>query len=289
MEKLFHKNAIHVRKIELIVKDLKQSLDFYTTQLGFQIIDETDRFVSIGVNGEEIIRLYENKDARPIDKTLGIYHFAILLPSRKELSRFLKHCISKQIPITGAADHLVSEAIYLLDPDGIGIEITSDRDQEFWNIEKQSVPMGTMPFDYTGVYYETSDEGESFKYLPKDTIIGHLHLQVKDLPSSSNFYEKDLGFQITSKDFQGAVFMSDEHYHHHIALNSWMTGKYLSHTDDTVGMKSFSIEYPTCEKLIHALEQLKADNREIKETLEGYLIHDLDKNSLYLDIKHTNH
>jgi len=289
MEKLFHKNAIHVRKIELIVKDLKRSIEFYTSQLGFQLIDETERFVSLGVNGDEILRLFENKEAKPIDKTLGIYHFAILLPNRKALSRFLKHCIAKQIPITGAADHLVSEAIYLLDPDGIGIEITADRNQEFWNPEKQSVPMGTLPFDYTGVYYETLEEGDSFTQLPEDTILGHLHLQVKDLSSSSQFYEKSLGFQITSKDFQGAVFMSDEHYHHHIALNSWMTGKYIAHTDDSIGMKSFSIEYPTCEKLISALEHIKEANIEIKETIEGYLIRDMDKNAVYLDIKHSDY
>lgn len=290
MDRKYHSDAIHVRKIELIVRDLDKSVEFYRDQLGFRLLQKKDGHVSLTVNDQdEILRLVENPDAVPLDKRLGIYHYAILLPVRKYLSLFLKHCIEKQIPITGAADHLVSEAIYLLDPDGIGIEVTSDRDAEYWNQEKQSIPMDTLPFDYTGVYYETEEQGQTFKFLPKNTIIGHLHLQVKDLSKSSAFYEKSLGFQITSKDFKGVVFMSDENYHHHIALNTWMTKHYSNRQDDAVGMKSFTLEYPTCEKLIKALDQLKNSETTIVETLEGYKILDWDQNTIYLDIKHTSY
>lgn len=282
----YHTLAIHIHKIELNVSNIEKSLDFYINNLGFTVLKRTNDFVSLSVDHtNEMIRLYETKDALPIDRKLGIYHFALLLPTRKDLSVFLKHLIQNQIPITGAADHLVSEAIYLQDPDGIGIEIACDRDQTYWDNDKLSVPMDTLPFDYPGVYYEDSNN-TSFTKLPQDTIIGHLHLQVSDLESACDFYHNTIGFEITSKDFGGAVFLADASYHHHLALNIWNQatkkekGKYL-------GLESFTIQYPYCEKLIHSLSELKAQKKPIEETLNGYLISDFDSNRIYLEIKHN--
>ncbi len=284
----YHYQAIHVHRIYLVVKDIKRSTQFYTKNLGMSIYKTTSEYVSLTVNHQdEMIRLYENIDATSLDKKLGIYHFALLLPSRKDLSIFLKHLIKNQIPITGAADHLVSEAIYLQDPDGIGIEIASDRNQDYWDIDTLSVPMNTDPFDYSGVYYEDS-ENHVFDKLPIDTVIGHLHLQVKDVEKSSDFYKENIGFEITSKDFAGAVFMADAKYHHHLALNSWMSKQNTSSSENQIGLKSFTILYPMCEKLINTLNALKKHGIEVKETLEGYLITDVDNYKLLLDIRHTS-
>lgn len=285
MLKKYHQNAIHIERIVLQIKDLKRSLDFYVQQLGFSILKQTENSASLTTDHQsEILHLVENKEVGPIDQKLGIYHFALLLPNRKDLSLFLKHLINEQIPITGAADHYVSEAIYLQDPDGIGIEIACDRDQDYWKIETNSVPMMTEPFDYSGVYYESAD-GDAFTKLPKDTIIGHLHLQVNDLNQSEKFYEDIIGFQITSKDFQGAVFMSDEKYHHHLALNIWSKENPRETFENKVGLLSFTIEYPICEKLIHTLNQMGDAHLSYEETTLGYLLTDPDHNKVYLDIK----
>lgn len=282
----YHTLAIHIHKIELNVSSIEKSLDFYINNLGFTVLKRTNDFVSLTVDQtNEMIRLYETKDASPIDRKLGVYHFALLLPTRKDLSIFLKHLIQNQIPITGAADHLVSEAIYLQDPDGIGIEIACDREQIYWDNDKLSVPMDTLPFDYPGVYYEDKDHSE-FTKLPQNTIIGHLHLQVSDLEKACDFYHHTIGFEITSKDFGGAVFLADASYHHHLALNRLVeTNPNLQ--SKHIGVESFTIQYPYCEKLIYSLNELKTQKKPIEETLNGYLIRDFDSNRIYLEIKHN--
>jgi len=282
----YHTLAIHIHKIELNVSNIDKSLDFYINNLGFSILRRTKDFVSLTTDQtNEIIRLYEKKEALPIDRKLGIYHFALLLPTRKDLSVFLKHLIQNQIPITGAADHLVSEAIYLQDPDGIGIEIACDREPIYWDNDKLSVPMNNLPFDYPGVYYEDTEHLEFIK-LPQETIIGHLHLQVGDLEKACSFYHDVIGFEITSKDFGGSVFLADASYHHHLALN--MLNQENDETNEKyLGIESFTIQYPFCEKLIHSLNELKNQKKNIEETLNGYLINDYDANRIYLEIKHN--
>lgn len=286
MEQRYHKEAIHVQKIELIVKDLNRSLDFYVNSLGFSVKEQSDSFAILTCNHEdELIRLEENKGADPIDKQLGIYHFAILLPSRKALSKFLHHVINRQIPITGAADHLVSEAIYLQDPDGIGIEISRDRSDSEWYGKNHVLKMDTLAFDYSGVYYEALDEAP-FEKLPKDTVVGHLHLQVKDLRNETRFYEEILGFHIMNDSFPDAVFMSDNEYHHHLAINSWNTNGQVSKSANALGLKSFSIQYPTCEKIISAIEKLHQNGCIVEETANGFFSQDFEGNRLYLELIH---
>jgi catechol 2,3-dioxygenase len=284
VENKYHKDAIHVRKIELIVRDLNRSLDYYTNSLGFQVKEKTNVFASLTTNNkDEIIKLIENKEAIQIDKQLGLYHFALLLPSRKELGKFLKHVIEKQIPITGAADHLVSEAIYLQDPDGIGIEVYSDRGDSFWYTAEHKINMDTQAFDYSGVYYEPTDS-DMFLKLPSDTIIGHLHLQVKDLTSAGVFYSQILGFQIMTKEVRDAIFMSDKGYHHHIAINAWISRDAKIKQENSLGLKSFTIQFPTCETMIFALDSLKTHNIEVLETEYGYLTKDFENNMIYLEL-----
>jgi len=281
MNYYYHQDAIHVSRVDLYVKNIDKSLDFYLESLGFSILEQTKEYTSLTVDYKsELVRLYENKSIEKTNK-MNIYHFALLLPSRKDLSKFLHHLIIKQIPIDGAADHLVSEAIYLRDPDGIGIEITCDKDDKEWTFDNDKIEMDTMPFDYKGVYYEVGNN-EVFTNLPVETVIGHLHLQVDDLSKAKEFYNQIIGFKITNEDIHNAIFMSDKNYHHHLAINSWHQNREVFR--DYPQMKSFTLRYPTCEKYLHTINSLDKANITYKETSEGIFIKDIENTEILLKI-----
>jgi len=280
MHYYYHKDAIHVSKIDLLVSNLKRSKQFYTESLGFTVLKETETYISLTVDfDEEIIRLHQDEDTNKADQSSNIYHFNILLPTRRDLGKFLHHLILKQIPIDGAADHLVSEAIYLKDPDGIGIEISCDKDDDTWEKDNQQIKMDSLPFDYKGVYYAVN-ETDLFSTLPVDTTIGHLHLQVDDLDKTKAFYQNVIGFNIVNEAINDAVFMSDKNYHHHLAINSWKKEK-----DQSKKMKSFTITYPNCEKFKKTYETIMESNMRYQETNDGIAIEDPENTKIYLSIK----
>jgi len=281
MSYYYHQDAMHISRVDLNVKNLNASLDFYLNKLGFSVLKQEKEFVALTVDHKnEILRLYENQKMIK-SNNMNIYHFALLLPTRKDLSKFLHHLIINQIEIDGAADHKVSEAIYLRDPDGFGIEVACDRDDKEWEISEEKIHMDTKPFDYKGVYYE-SDDRDIFANLPKDTVIGHLHLQVNDIEKAKDFYHNIIGFKITNEEIFEAVFMSDKEYHHHLAINSWFKSKKLD--VEQPQMKSFTITYPSCEKYLNTLNNLKKAEIEYKETNEGIFIKDPENTAIYLKI-----
>ncbi len=281
MNYYYHQDAIHVSRVDLYVKNLDKSLDFYLNSLGFSVLKQVKEYTSLTVDYKsELVRLYENKSIEKTNK-MNIYHFALLLPTRKDLSKFLHHLIVKQIPIDGAADHLVSEAIYLSDPDGIGIEITWDKDDKEWIFNNEKIEMDTMPFDYKGVYYEVTND-EVFTNLPIETVIGHLHLQVDDLLKAKKFYNQIIGFKITNEEMHNAIFLSDKNYHHHLAINSWHKSNEVFR--DYPQMKSFTLRYPTCEKYLHTINNLDKANITYKETSEGIFIKNIENTEILLKI-----
>ncbi len=281
MNYLYHKNAIHISRVDLNVHDMKTSLDFYKNDLGFSVLNSNNDYVSLTLDYEtEIIRLYESKQKSSSNPN-NLYHFALLLPSRRDLGKFLHHLIRKQIPIDGAADHLVSEAIYLKDPDGFGIEVYCDRDDSAWTYIDNHIEMDNLPFDYKGVYYSINDN-DLFVAFPPETIIGHLHLQVTKFEAVADFYQKVIGFNITNKLFPKAIFMSDNQYHHHLAINSWK--KTNKNDGEEPRLKSFSITYPSCEKYLYTLKQIKEKNLNHQETNEGIMLSDPEKTSFYIKI-----
>jgi len=138
-----------------------------------------------------------------------------------------------------------------------------------------------MPFDYKGVYYETENH-LPFSNLPEDTVIGHLHLQVSDLNKAKEFYQEIIGFRVTNDEISNAVFMSDKNYHHHLAINTWYRKK--DRYDEFPKMRSFTINYPNCEKYLNTIENLKKANIDIQETSEGIYIKDIDNTTICLKI-----
>jgi catechol 2,3-dioxygenase len=201
----------------ILVSDLSRSLLFYGELLGLQAhrrADGTAVLGSIG-GGHPLVELRERPDIAPAPEggRPGLYHFALLLPSRGELGRFVRHLAGRGIPI-GAADHAVSEAVYLKDPDGLGIEVYADRPAEEWEYHRGQLRMGTRPLDL-GALVSDAGPGE-WEGFPHDTRMGHLHLHVADLDRAAEFYEEALGLSRTVWNYPGALFLAAGGYHHHL-------------------------------------------------------------------------
>jgi len=260
----YHKDAIHISKIDLLVNDLSVSKSFYTEALGFSILSESENQISLTVDfTHEIICLHKSNNSNISYCQEGLYDFAILLPSRIDLSKFLHHCIAKQIPIDGAADHLVSEAIYLRDPDGIGIEISCDREDSTWEVKDHHYMMDALPFDYEGVFYEINNTGY-FQKLPQNTVIGHLHLYTSHLNRALEFYRDIIGFQVVNLFKNDSVFLADKNYHHHICINALNPNLPLKQN-----ILSITVSYPNCEKFKKSYDSMTYLKQDFKETHDG--------------------
>ncbi|MFS8630532.1 MAG: VOC family protein, partial [Bacillales bacterium] len=218
----FHKKpTTFVSHVHLKVTDLERSLKFYQEIIGFKVLKKTDRTAALTADGKTALLTIEQPEgAMPKQgRTTGLYHFALLLPSRKDLGKMLKHLIETGYPLQGASDHLVSEAVYLGDPDGNGIEIYADRPASAWTWHGDEVAMTTIAMDWAGVVAEAGDE--PWTGLPAGTIMGHIHLHVSDLRSSEKFYTEGLGLEVVNRYGGMALFISAGKYHHHIGLNTW--------------------------------------------------------------------
>jgi catechol 2,3-dioxygenase len=207
--------------VRLTVADLDRTRAFYERAIGLRPLEGDGEAARLGAAGTPLVELVERPDAPPRPRgTTGLFHLALLVPSRSELARALERVARAGRSFTGASDHLVSEALYLLDPEGNGIEIYRDRPREEWRRADGELEMATLPLDLEGLMGELpaagGDEG-----MPAGTRMGHVHLQVADLGAAEGFYHGLLGFDVTVRGYPGALFVSAGGYHHHIGLNTW--------------------------------------------------------------------
>lgn len=232
-----------VSQVHLIVEQLERSVSFYQGVLGFQISDRTGSSISLTLNGKDVlVTLEQPADVSPKEpRRSGLYHYAILLPERKELAKVLQHFIDIKYPLQGISDHLVSEALYLADPDGNGLEIYVDRPSESWEWIGEQVSMATEQVDLRSLLSEAN--GEKFTGLPSDTIMGHIHLHVSDLAKAAEFYIKGLGFKVVYQISNQALFISSGGYHHHIGLNIWNGKGIKAPSRNSVGLKYYTIVF----------------------------------------------
>ncbi|WP_020006240.1 VOC family protein [Salinicoccus albus] len=253
----FHKApATHVQHVKINVSDLERSVEFYTNTIGFKILEQDKNSASLTTDGKtSILSLYQPSHPQPKGRTSGLYHFAILLPERKDLAAITMHLARKQMRL-GSADHDVSEALYMSDPDGNGIEIYIDRDPEAWTWHGDQVNMVTEPLDAEGLLKDFNPSGE-WHGLPEDTVMGHLHLHVADLDSTLKFYTEGLGMNIVCKFGGQAIFMSTEDYHHHIAINLWHGADAPAPETDSVGLNTYTLKYPNAEARDAAVSRLE--------------------------------
>lgn len=227
--------TLHIQHVELMIKDLPRSIHFYTNILGLKAIEQKEKSAWLGLhNNTKLIRLIENKDAvKPPQNMTGVYHFAVLLPDRKHLAAFLKHIVDRNHPIVGASDHVFSEAIYLEDPDGIGIEVYADRPVFKWKEDTGEIKVATLPLDTKSLMSAYVKEWEE---LPEGTTIGHLHFHVSDLEKARYFYCEQLGLNPTMEIDGSMLFVAAAGYHHHIGLNTWNGKNADFPNENTIGL-----------------------------------------------------
>lgn len=202
--------------VELSVSDLERSLAYWQQRIGLRVLARDGGRASLGVD-RELVRLVEEPGARPARGYAGLYHVALLLPSRRALANWLLHVIRDEVPLEGLSDHAVSEAVYLRDPDQHGIEVYADRPREQWE-GKVMERMTTLPLDVEDLLQAA--EGVEVG-LPEGTTVGHVHLCVADVDAAVAFYTGELGMDVTARFGNQAAFLSWAGYHHHIGVNAW--------------------------------------------------------------------
>jgi catechol 2,3-dioxygenase len=254
-----------VGQVHLLVEDLEKSTEFYQSIIGFRFLSKTNLktiFTTDGLNPLLTIEKSENAIAVKQPKT-GLYHFALLVPSRLELAKTLVHLLQTGYPLQGASDHLVSEAIYLADPDGNGIEIYTDRPSEEWKWNGDQIEMASLPLQVQ----ELIELGSNVEWdgLSEFTVMGHIHLQVSELASSEEFYSKGLGFNVVSRYGQQALFISTGQYHHHIGLNTWNSAFAKPLEPNTIGIKWYSVVLESEEVRKKVMDNLKKLNVVVTE------------------------
>ncbi|SDZ11009.1 catechol 2,3-dioxygenase [Evansella caseinilytica] len=264
-----------IQQVELIVADLKRAKQFYEKCLGFSVLDEQDNAACLGVEDQApILILRENKDVLPKrPEATGLYHFAILLPSRSDLGSWLAHISTQNYSLTGGSDHRFSEAIYLNDPDGIGIEVYADRSTETWETEDNLLRnVGNAPLDVDGLLEEGA--GRRWSGLPAGTKIGHIHLHVNDLAKASAYYETILGFQRKIMIPDSLLFIAAGTYHHHIGFNTWGGVDKRMVSRMAAGMTGYTVRVTDEEQLSALLDKLKAAGIPIEYINDKYTVTD---------------
>ncbi len=214
--------ATRLGQVKLQVADLERSLAYYQRVLGLRVLERTDAQAALAAEGDDtpLIELHERPGATPVPRRgrLGLYHYAILLPNRASLGRFVAH-LAEIGERAGMSDHLVSEALYLQDPDGLGIEVYADRPRSTWRHQGRQLLMDTKPLNVGDLV--RAGGKQPWTGMPSGTVIGHVHLHVGNLDQAAEFYHQGLGFDAVVWSYPGALFLSAGGYHHHLGLNTW--------------------------------------------------------------------
>jgi catechol 2,3-dioxygenase len=279
--------AIHpetdVGAVRLTVADLARSRDFYGRALGLGGTDAENGTLALGVEGEALIELIEDASAPPRPRSsTGLFHLAVLLPSRRDLAVAIRRLVEARVPLDGASDHLVSEALYLHDPDGNGIEIYRDRPREEWRRVDGELEMATLPLDLEDILTQLPSAGAQDAQAPAGTRMGHVHLQVSDLDAAEAFYSGVLGFEVTVKGYAGALFVSAGGYHHHIGLNTWQSRGAGPPPPGAIGLRSFDVVLPDSGELERVLGRVTEAGVPVQRSDGVALMRDPSGNALRL-------
>jgi catechol 2,3-dioxygenase len=266
--------------VELTVSDLDRSLDYYRRSIVLAVREEGAGRASLGGDSELLV-LHEVPGAQPAPRNTGLFHFALLVPERRDLAAWLTHAVREQVPMTGVSDHFVSEALYLRDPDGHGIEIYADRPRELW--EGQVGRMTTEPLDLEGLLGELDDpEREPFDGLPAGTVMGHVHLQVADIPETVRFYRDVLGFDEMASYGSQATFLATGGYHHHVGANTWASAGAPPPPEGSASLRQAAIVVPDADSRDEAVRRVAETGQQPEETPEGPIVRDPSGNRLLL-------
>jgi catechol 2,3-dioxygenase len=236
-----NRTALRIGAVSLVVRDLDQVATYYRQSLGLTEIGRSASGVQLGAGGVPFLDLEHRPDAKPDDtREAGLFHTAFLMPTRADLARWILHISRSRTPISGASDHGVSEAFYLDDPEGNGIEVYVDRPAEKWSWKDGNVNMPTVALDIEDIVQEV-DAGATYDTAPGGLRIGHIHLRVGDLAKAQAFYTGAIGLDVT-RAREGAAFMSSGRYHHHVGTNIWRSNGAGMRDLDRAGLSWFALE-----------------------------------------------
>jgi catechol 2,3-dioxygenase len=275
----------YIGPVHLTVADLDREREFYERAIGLRILgtngDAHGSTLCLGADGTVVVELIGDPDAPPRRRgTTGLFHLAILVPTRADLAGALRRVVAAGGPLAGASDHLVSEALYLADPEGNGIEIYRDRPREEWRRVDGQIEMATLPLDLDSLLAEQG-ERESPR-APAGTRIGHVHLHVADLAAAQEFYAGVLGFDVTVRGYPGALFLSAGGYHHHIGVNTWAGKGAPAPPPGSRGLRDFAIVLPGAAELDAAERRLRDAGVEARRDTDGVHAADPSGNGIVL-------
>ncbi|HLT47003.1 MAG TPA: VOC family protein [Rubricoccaceae bacterium] len=264
-------DATRLGRVRLQVADLARSLDFYEGVLSFRVLDRAGGTAALGADAP-LVELVEKPGVRPVPRRglLGLFHVAYLLPERAALGRFVRHVAEAGVPV-GMSDHLVSEAVYLTDPDGLGIEVYADRPRAAWRRDGRQIAMATNPLDVRSLIEAAGDA--PWTGAPAGTVVGHVHLHVGDLGRAAGFYHAALGLDKVVWDYPGALFLSAGGYHHHLGLNTWATGAPPAGEDDAQ-LLEWTVVVPTAEDAEAAERSVEAAGYPVARDERGWRAED---------------
>lgn len=271
-----------VGAVALTISNLKRSLAYYQQNLGLTLQRQEGDTAWLWAGARTILILTEERGARPPGRTTGLYHFAILTPSRIALAQSLRQLIQTRTPVSGFSDHGVSEALYLSDPDGNGIEIYRDRPRAEWPFENGQLQMVSDPLDLQGILDELKGKDEPWTGLHPDTMLGHMHLHVADIPQSVQFYRDVIGFDLMQYFGNSAGFLSAGGYHHHLGINTWNGIGAPPSSPGSVGLRWFTITLPNQAELDRVADRVRASGVSMEKWEEGWFLRDPSQNGFIL-------
>lgn len=277
----------HIGYVHLQVRDLGHSLAFYRDLLGFREIEREGSTVLLSATGSPppALVLTERPGARPRPpRTTGLYHVAIRLPTRRDLARVFRRLFEHEWPFQGFSDHGVSEALYLSDPDGNGLELYRDRPRAQWPWRQGRLAMVTKPLDVEDLLREAT--ADPWDGLPAGTDIGHIHLHVADLEEAEAFYSGILGLTVTQRDYPGARFFAAGGYHHHIGTNTWAGRGAPPPPPDVVGLRAFTLVVPDEGAWVGIRERARAAGLPVRESAGVLFLEDPSANRLRVTLEH---
>jgi len=277
----FHeKPNTYVTNVEIKVSDLQRSLTYYQEVIGFKVLQQESHKATLTADGKTaLLTIVQPETVEEKTRfTTGLYHFALLLPSRRDLANVISH-FHKNGVYFGASDHDVSEALYLSDPDKNGIEIYADRPEDKWTWHSNQVHMVTEPLNIQSILAEGND---TWSGLPTGTVMGHIHLSVSNLTEAEEFYTKGLGFDIVTRYGTQALFISTGRYHHHIGLNTWYSENAPKLGEHQVGLKTFSLRLDNEQQVATMKENLRAIGAPVTDIAGGFQTEDPAGNKILL-------
>jgi catechol 2,3-dioxygenase len=268
--------------VHLTVADLERSLAYYRRSLGLEALELGRSRASLGTGGAELLVLVEKPGARPAPRHTGLFHFALLVPTRADLARWLAHAARERVPLAGMSDHYVSEAVYLSDLDGHGIEVYADRPREVWEGQVM-VRMTTEPLDVNGLLAELDDPATApFDGLAAGTVVGHVHLQVASVEDAVVFYRDVLGFEVMAEFVPSAAFFGAGGYHHHVGANTWRSRGATPPPPGSAALRHATIVLPGVADRDRVAARVAAAGQEPEDVEGGVRVRDPSGNALVL-------